>query len=353
MRNFIGHDGFIWWVGIVEDIDDPLTLGRCKVRIFGYHPAKNTDLVPTEDLPWATTIHSVNTRNLYAPLEKGDWVFGFFLDALSAQEPAIMGYYPSVPETSDKNFSDELTKTRNFARVHDAKNSSNTFCWEIGNNIIEVIKESATEANGHILIQHATGAKINIDTNGNVLVYTPNSNITLQTDSGDIDLRANNITLSAQSNLTLTTQNNLNISAGGYIDVKSDLYTSITAGGLISFTAAGALLATAGAYLSATSLGNFTAKTIAGILNIESANSMLVTSNGTLTVTSTEAISVTTDSTMDVVAADNLRLKGSHLQLQQGTTLDLTLDDIMSEIDVAKTLPDDAFAKAVAAATIF
>ena len=33
MNNFIGKS----WIGVVENIDDPLQLGRVKVRIFGYH----------------------------------------------------------------------------------------------------------------------------------------------------------------------------------------------------------------------------------------------------------------------------------------------------------------------------
>ena len=36
-ENFIGKDGFIWWLGVVERRDDPLKLGRHKVRIFGWH----------------------------------------------------------------------------------------------------------------------------------------------------------------------------------------------------------------------------------------------------------------------------------------------------------------------------
>ena len=74
MRNFIGQDGFVWWIGVVEDINDPLTLGRCKVRCFGYHPAKATNQVPTEDLPWALTIHPLNTPNLYATPRVGEWL---------------------------------------------------------------------------------------------------------------------------------------------------------------------------------------------------------------------------------------------------------------------------------------
>ena len=37
METFFGKQGFIWWQGVVEDIEDPLKLGRCRVRIFGFH----------------------------------------------------------------------------------------------------------------------------------------------------------------------------------------------------------------------------------------------------------------------------------------------------------------------------
>ena len=28
---------FVWWRGRVEDVNDPLEIGRCRVRILGYH----------------------------------------------------------------------------------------------------------------------------------------------------------------------------------------------------------------------------------------------------------------------------------------------------------------------------
>lgn len=43
--------------GIVEDVSDPLNLGRVRARIAGIHDTEKTDIVavvsPTEDLPWA------------------------------------------------------------------------------------------------------------------------------------------------------------------------------------------------------------------------------------------------------------------------------------------------------------
>lgn len=92
---FIGKDNFIWWIGVVEDIDDPLTLGRCRVRIYGYHGDAKT--VATKDLPWAVAIHPLNTPNLFGTPRIGWWVFGFFLDSIEAQEPAMLGYFPANP----------------------------------------------------------------------------------------------------------------------------------------------------------------------------------------------------------------------------------------------------------------
>ena len=334
MRNFLGHDGFIWWVGIVEDIQDPLNLGRCKVRCFGYHPEKSTDLVPTEDLPWATSIHPTNTSNLYASLKLGDWVFGFFLDALSAQEPAILGYFPTVPDTTEKYFSDELITTRNFNRVNTANNSANTVCWEIGNNIVEIVTQSLTEANGHILIQHKTGAKINIDSDGKILIYAPNNDISIQATSGDINLDAVNINLNA---------NKISLNATETLTSVSGLATTITAGGLLSFTAAGAITSTAGAYMSMTSIGYMTAKTIAGILNIESASTLNIGAGSVLNATAVESL---TAQAPVLTITD-----GGSSWTPSGITADQARQD--ADIQVAYTLPSDGFAKGVAASVIF
>ena len=34
---FMGLDGFIWFVGVVEDRNDPDQLGRVRVRCLGFH----------------------------------------------------------------------------------------------------------------------------------------------------------------------------------------------------------------------------------------------------------------------------------------------------------------------------
>ena len=96
-QNRLGHDDFIWWIGVVEDRVDPLNLGRCRVRIFGSH-TENLQLIPTSSLPWATPLYPVNdSRSFSTPME-GDYVFGFFMDGLSSQAPAMLGVFPAIPQ---------------------------------------------------------------------------------------------------------------------------------------------------------------------------------------------------------------------------------------------------------------
>jgi hypothetical protein len=97
---------FVWWQGVIEDRIDPLKLGRCRVRILGYHTDNKEDGkgIPTEHLPWATptqpitsaAMNGVGTTPL-GPVE-GTWVFGFFRDGEDAQEPVMMGTFGGIPE---------------------------------------------------------------------------------------------------------------------------------------------------------------------------------------------------------------------------------------------------------------
>ena len=53
--NFVGKAGFYWWVGEVEDNEDPMELGRVKVRVLGYYTnvrGGTTADLPTENLPF-------------------------------------------------------------------------------------------------------------------------------------------------------------------------------------------------------------------------------------------------------------------------------------------------------------
>lgn len=109
-----GESGFIWWHGVVEDVKDPLKLGRCRVRCVGYHTPDKSK-IKTSDLPWATPLQSIVSASVsgigMSPtgLVQGSHVFGFFRDGKEGQMPVILGAFAGIPNQknpTDTGFSD-------------------------------------------------------------------------------------------------------------------------------------------------------------------------------------------------------------------------------------------------------
>ena len=100
---FMGQDGFVWFVGVVEDRNDPQRLGRVRVRCLGFH-IDDLNQLPTADLPWAHVMHPVTDPSMHGMgntpsfLVEGTWVVGFFRDAEEKQQPIIMGSLPGTPD---------------------------------------------------------------------------------------------------------------------------------------------------------------------------------------------------------------------------------------------------------------
>ena len=100
----MGLDGFVWFVGVVENRNDPAKLGRVQVRCLGYHTEDLVD-IPSADLPWAhvmmpttdTSMQGLGTSPSF--LVEGTWILGFFRDP-EKQQPVIMGSLPGYPQTA-------------------------------------------------------------------------------------------------------------------------------------------------------------------------------------------------------------------------------------------------------------
>lgn len=144
--NFLGRDGFVWWIGQVADpstwrnektrIDNGKEAWgyRCKVRIIGYHSFDRNEL-DDKDLPWA---HILTSASDGAPgqggfgklplLVGGESVVGFFLDGEEAQQPVVMGCFHRSPivENIDKpNPFEPFTGSKGpFAKGGDAPQST-------------------------------------------------------------------------------------------------------------------------------------------------------------------------------------------------------------------------------------
>lgn len=94
-NNFHGLKDFVWWVGVVEDRVDPLGIGRCKIRVFGYH-TPDAKILPTADLPWAHPLYPLNNSKNFSSPMIGDWIQGYFMDGESGQFPIMVGVLPAV-----------------------------------------------------------------------------------------------------------------------------------------------------------------------------------------------------------------------------------------------------------------
>ena len=113
-QNFVGRDGFVWWIGQIAPkevwienfgTNDKAWGQRYKVRIMGYHPYSTAEL-KDEDLPWAQVLTSAGNSGSQNTAEtvrlaQGDVVVGFFLDGQNAQVPMIMGSFANTTQWAD------------------------------------------------------------------------------------------------------------------------------------------------------------------------------------------------------------------------------------------------------------
>ena len=112
MSEFMGKNGFNWFVGVVEDRADPKNLGRLRVRCLGYH-TEDLLRLPTADLPWSHVMNPITSAAVsglgQSPLGavEGSWVVGFFQDGADAQMPIIIGTLPGVPSELPTKISSE------------------------------------------------------------------------------------------------------------------------------------------------------------------------------------------------------------------------------------------------------
>jgi len=133
IKNYMGRDGFIWFIGVVEDRNDPLELGRVRVRCLGYH-TDDLSAIPTSSLPWAHVMHPTTDPSMHGMgttpsfLVEGGYVCGFFRDVGEHQQPVVIGTLPGIPESSggkentySKGFNDPRHKNSNQTNVNGGK----------------------------------------------------------------------------------------------------------------------------------------------------------------------------------------------------------------------------------------
>ena len=174
--NYIGRDGFKWWIGQVAD---PVTSGwgdakdandktgsaegeskkytrRCKVRILGYHTISDADgyVLKDSDLPWAhilvgpgegTGIFGTGSTHQY---KGGENVLGFFLDGDDAQQPVIMGGFSRFKDKIKDNKDNPETDPQTDCIIRPANPQATTAGTLKQIHLLEVDKDQSSDTPG-------------------------------------------------------------------------------------------------------------------------------------------------------------------------------------------------------------
>ncbi len=90
-----------YFYGIVEDRQDPLKIGRVRIRVHGIH-TPNKNAIATPDLPWAQVLLPTTEAGLSGfgrgnGLVEGSTVFGFWRDEDYMQDPVVLGVAAGIP----------------------------------------------------------------------------------------------------------------------------------------------------------------------------------------------------------------------------------------------------------------
>ena len=228
MRNFIGNNSFVWWIGKVESRSDPLKMGRVKVRCIGWH-TDDTSQITTEDLPWAvvmtpTTSHSTLGVGESPDLQVGAWVVGFFLDGQRGQEPCVMGSLP----TSNLNDQD-----KRVSDINPLARGTNTITYEVDSSINEpespyaaeypYNKVMATEG-GHTKEYDSTKDKERIreaHPQGTLYEIHPDGSKVVRVVGDNYEVIAGNDSIKVSGNAKLVISGNLDITVGGTTNITS------------------------------------------------------------------------------------------------------------------------------------
>ena len=264
MQNFMGLSGYVWWQGVVEDRQDPLELGRARVRILGFHTDEKTK-IPTDSLPWAYPAMPLDSTPGSIPnFKEGTWVMGFFRDGESAQEPIMThmidaGYV--TQNNSHKGFNDPEAvsfrpekpvgtepvlgevNTSKLARgitdntIRDDSDIVRVYPY---NHVSEsesghLVEFNDTPGSESISVAHRSGTYSEVDQDGDVTVKVVGN-------SSEVIAKDKYITIDEDMNVTvggnvISTVTGGRTEKSGSLEINSDDEVSITSEGAVTITA--------------------------------------------------------------------------------------------------------------------
>lgn len=280
----MGKAGFVWWFGIIEDVNDPLQLGRVKVRVYHFY-SLNSDTLPTTDLPWAHVIMPSTSASYqgkgWSPtfMRVDSTVFGFFVDGVEGQMPIVLGTYPGIPQpnaefvdsnnlTIDGHDVSQLARgTNKLATTKDAlldpdMEPASSFTYKAQYPFNKVFESER----GHVVEMDDTpgGERIHVYHNGGSYMEMSTGMRVDKTNGTQIDIASQARYIKSAGDIIILSDGATTIYSEGAITMSSKKQISLSAP-LININATGAVSITGGATVSISSTG---ATTISGLLGL-------------------------------------------------------------------------------------
>ena len=215
----LGEEGFVWFIGVVENRDDPLKLGRLQVRIYNVNSPKKSK-TNTDELTWATVMSPVtgacNGRVGQAPvgIQVGTTVIGFFSDGNDKNNPIVMGAVAGIPglkidnhdvpaEAREINLVNKAQTGPEPAPAYNAKYPYNKVLRTEAGHVIEIDDTPNFE---RIHVYHKSGSYVEINETGRVVTKAVD-------DSFNIMVKNNEVYVGGKVNINVT--GDVNMTVGG------------------------------------------------------------------------------------------------------------------------------------------
>lgn len=222
---FLGQEGLLWFIGVVEDREDPKKLGRVKVRIYNLH-TPNKALMPTNELPWATIMlppyHPSHDKVGLSPngLTLGSTVIGFFMDGKDSNQPIIMGTIHGIPENNVQKHDvpapareiNDINKDYDFMEPTTAYAAKYPYNKVLRTERGHVIELDDTPGEERLHIYHNSGTYTEINSKGRKVEKTTGDHFEITLGNQTVHIKGN-VNILVDGTYTLESKGNMIIKA--------------------------------------------------------------------------------------------------------------------------------------------
>ena len=226
---FLGEEGFRWFLGTVEDRNDPLKLGRVRVRIINVHSEKQSR-VSTAELPWASILNSPNSASLndvgISPtgIQVGTTVVGFFMDSRDGNHAVILGTLVGLSDVNDvPKEAREINSIQKDmlgpepASAYTSRYPFNKVIKTEGGHLIEV---DDTPGKERLHMYHKSGTYVEINEEGRQVVKVVGDSYEVVVKNQEIYI-GGNVNVNVKGNVNIQVDGTYTVESGGTMTFKA------------------------------------------------------------------------------------------------------------------------------------